>query len=180
MSMRFPSQVSEGHRFLLVARLVERKNIPAAILAFSQIADPSDTFTIVGEGPLRVVIQEQIKSLNLESQVSMVGHQSQADVAMLYASSQTLVMPSTNEVWGLVANEALASGMHVIVSDVCGVAELIDGMQGAYICGVKVESIASQMQKSKSEWNGRIANPEIMGYTPERFADSIIEACLRI
>ena len=180
LSVRFPSQVSEGHRFLLVGQLIGRKNIPAAISAFSRIADPSDTFTIVGEGPLRGLIQEQIKSLNLESQVSMVGYQSQEDVAMLYASSQTLVMPSTNEVWGLVANEALASGMHAIVSDVSGVREFIDGMQGAYICGVTVESIASQMQKSKSEWNGRIANPEIMEYTPERFADSIVEACLRI
>ena len=85
-------------------------------------------------------------------------------------------MPSTNEVWGLVANEALASGLHVIVSDVAGVADFIEKMKGTYLCKTDSESIAEMMKVSKADYKGPIKNPEILGFTPERFADELVEA----
>jgi glycosyltransferase involved in cell wall biosynthesis len=39
-----------------------------------------------------------------------------------YAASDCLVLPSEQETWGLVANEALACGRPIVVSEACGCA----------------------------------------------------------
>ena len=164
---------TEGHRFLFVGQLIKRKNILNIIRAFAQVANPDDSLTIAGDGPLKVQIRELIEELHLEDQTRMVGHKNQEELAYLYANSDTLVMPSTNEVWGLVANEALASGAHAIVSDVSGVSDFIKNMQGAYICTTDVESIASKMTESRENYAGPVKDPEILKYTPERFAEKL-------
>jgi glycosyltransferase involved in cell wall biosynthesis len=41
---------------------------------------------------------------------------------LAYAAADCLVLPSEHETWGLVANEALACGRPIIVSDACGCA----------------------------------------------------------
>ena len=106
--------------------------------------------------------------------MTFAGHQSQEELAKLYAASNTFILASTNEVWGLVVNEALASGLHVIVSDKCGVAEFVREMDGAFICKTDQQSLQEEMQASSRQWNGYIEEPEILKYTPEKFADGII------
>ena len=50
------------------------------------------------------------------------------ELPVYYALAKTFVHPSTTEQWGLVVNEAVASGLPVIVSDRCGcVPELVNG-----------------------------------------------------
>jgi glycosyltransferase involved in cell wall biosynthesis len=163
-----------GHKFLFVGQLIERKNLLAAIKAFASIANPEDSFTIAGKGPLQPQIEKLIAELKLQRQVHLVGHKSQEELAELYAISHTLVMPSTNEVWGLVANEALATGMHAITSDVAGVSEFIKEMKGAYICTSEQSSIATKMSQSRQDYLGPIKDPEILKFTPEKFADEFI------
>ena len=102
-----------------------------------------------------------------------MGHKNQEELAALYAASNTLILASANEVWGLVVNEALASGLHVVVSDKCGVAEFIIGMKGAYTCSTDPGSIEYAMRKSVEAWTGYIQEPEILLYTPEKFAEEM-------
>jgi glycosyltransferase involved in cell wall biosynthesis len=84
-------------------------------------------------------------------------------------------MPSIEEVWGLVANEALASGMHAVVSEKSGVTDLISGMQGVFTCNTDIEAIAEAMSKSRENFKEAIRQPEILKYTPERFADELLK-----
>ena len=164
-----------GHRFLFVGQLVERKNILTAIKAFVSIAQPNDSFVIAGQGPLELQIKELISELVVTEKIHVVGHKSSQQLAELYSNSHTLVMPSTNEVWGLVANEALAAGMHVIVSDVSGVSEFIKEMSGAYICTIDQSSIAKKMRQSRKDYLGPVTEPEILKFTPEMFAEEFVE-----
>ena len=164
-----------GHRYLYVGQLIPRKNVLNAIRAFAQIANPDDSLTVVGDGPLRDQIRGLIQELNLVNQVKMMGHKNQEDLAFIYANSDTLVMPSINEVWGLVANEALASGAQVIASDVSGVSDFIKNMKGVYICTPEVESIALRMNESRKNYAGPIKDPEILKFTPERFANELLQ-----
>jgi len=71
-------------------------------------------------------------------------------------------------------NEALASGLHAVVADKCGVAEFVKNMEGVFICSTDQKSLKYAMDASSQKWIGHIENPEILKFTPENFADEII------
>jgi glycosyltransferase involved in cell wall biosynthesis len=55
---------------------------------------------------------------------SFAGFLNQTEISRAYVAADCLVLPSdTGETWGLVVNEALASGLSCIVSNACGCAE---------------------------------------------------------
>ena len=170
---RIPATTS--HQYIYVSQLIERKNVATVIKAFASIRNSSDTLTIAGDGPLAQELKNLAVTLGLSDSVIFAGHKNQEELAQLYAASNTLILASTNEVWGLVVNEALASGLHVVVSDKCGVAEFVKDMKGAYISSTDQQSIQLMMEKSRGEWSGYIQDPEILQFTPERFADGVLE-----
>lgn len=55
---------------------------------------------------------------------SFAGFMNQTEISKAYVAADALVLPSDpNETWGLVVNEAMASGLPCIVSEACGSAE---------------------------------------------------------
>lgn len=61
-----------------------------------------------------------------------LGFCNQTMMPSVYSAANMLVLPSDSETWGLVANEALACGRPIVVSDACGCAPDLaaDGMAG--------------------------------------------------
>jgi glycosyltransferase involved in cell wall biosynthesis len=166
---------THGHRFIYVGQLIERKNVFPVICAFAAIRTELDTLIIAGDGVLAQSLKELAQTLCISDSVIFSGHQSQEELAKLYARSNTLILASTNEVWGLVVNEALASGLHVVVSEKCGVADFIKDMKGVYLCSTDQISIQKELVKSAQDWCEYIEDPEILKFTPEKFADGLIE-----
>ena len=172
--------ITSGHHFMYAGQLIERKNVAAILHSFAAMKNEADTLTIAGDGPLAHDLKNLAASLGIARSVKFVGHRNQEELAKLYASINTLILASTNEVWGLVVNEALASGLHVVVSVKCGVAEFVQNMVGAFICETDQKSIQEAMQASSSKWFGHIDNPEILIFTPETFADQLVSAISRL
>ena len=158
-----------GHRYLYAGRLIPLKRVDAIIRAFVQIAEPDDQLTVVGSGSLR----EDLRLLadQCGSKVRFLEHIENSEMPAVMAHHHTLVLASEREVWGLVVNEALASGMHVVVSDNCGVVPSVRAMHGVHTVREDLTDLGRQMQSSKAAWTGRIAEPEILQHTPERLAD---------
>lgn len=158
-----------GHRYLYVGRLIPLKRVDAIIKAFDQIAAPDDELTIVGAGALR----EELRSMAdlSEARIRFLEHIENSLMPAVMALNHTLVLASEREVWGLVVNEALASGMHVVVTDNCGVLPSVLSMRGVHVAKKNLVDLAHQMQTSKTDWTGRVAAPEILQHTPERFAE---------
>jgi glycosyltransferase involved in cell wall biosynthesis len=80
----------------------------------------------VGSGILKNEIQDLWNSYflgNKSLSISFTGFLNQSSMPKVYAISDILVLPSTSETWGLVVNEAYASSLPCIVSNVCGCAE---------------------------------------------------------
>lgn len=76
---------------------------------------------VAGDGPMRATMIARAQDLDVP--LHMLGFQNQSQMPSVYAAADLLVLPSDErETWGLVANEALASGRAVIVSDACGCA----------------------------------------------------------
>lgn len=158
-----------GHRYLYVGQLIRRKRVDAIIQAFLQIAAPEDQLTIVGAGDLHEELRLMAAANDMK--ISFIEHTHNSQMPALMAQHHTLVLASEREVWGLVVNEALASGMHVVVTDNCGVIPSIKGMLGVHVAQMNLTDLALQMQISRAGWTERIAKPEILQHTPQRFAD---------
>jgi glycosyltransferase involved in cell wall biosynthesis len=167
---------SRSHRFLYVGRLIELKNVESLLEAFAMVSGPHDTLTIVGKGPNESRLRATAARLGLTDRVRFGGLVPYGELPSIFAAHDTLVLPSKNEVWGLVVNEALAAGLHVVVSDACGVASSVSGMEGVFVSRTDPASLAERMAKSRIQWSGPIGSPVILRETPERFADVFLAA----
>ncbi|PYV70232.1 MAG: hypothetical protein DMG97_19745 [Acidobacteria bacterium] len=73
-------------------------------------------------------LNSQLSALNLSEHVQLPGFKPYDELPVYYALANAFVHASTTEQWGLVVNEAIASGLPVIVSERCGcVPELVQG-----------------------------------------------------
>ena len=64
---------------------------------------------------------------------SFTGFLNQTEISKAYVAADCLVLPSDyGETWGLVVNEAIASGLPAVVSSACGCAEDLIGTSGPY------------------------------------------------
>jgi glycosyltransferase involved in cell wall biosynthesis len=75
----------------------------------------------------------------------MLGFCNQTGMPAAYAAADALILPSESETWGLVANEALACGRPVILSNACGAAPDLaaDGKAGRVTPLGDVKAIAA-------------------------------------
>src|SRR4029453_14170204 len=121
--------------FLASARFIQKKNLSTLIEAYAEYRRRSEIaakvpwdLVVLGDGPLRETLNSQLSTLNLNEHVHLPGFEPYDELPVYYELANALVHASTTEQWGLVVNEAIASGLPVIVSDRCGcVPELING-----------------------------------------------------
>lgn len=69
---------------------------------------------------------------------SFAGFLNQTEISKAYVAADRLVLPSdSGETWGLVVNEAIASGLPCIISNLCGCSEDLAALSGnqEYRCG---------------------------------------------
>jgi glycosyltransferase involved in cell wall biosynthesis len=103
--------------FLFVGRLVKRKNVDLIIRAARQLNDDRIAVVIAGTG-------EEIASLKTlagdDPRVIFPGLIVPEELPLYYAMADVLVLPASQEPWGLVINEAMACGLAVIAHRHCG------------------------------------------------------------
>jgi glycosyltransferase involved in cell wall biosynthesis len=171
--------------FLYVGRFSAEKNLLRLVRAYSLYRRsrslPWD-LVLVGDGPERQQIVHTLTSLGLDD-VCCPGFMQVDDLVSYYAMGSALILPSTSEPWGLVVNEAMASGLPVLVSNRCGCARdlVFDGVNGFVFDPYDVDDIAATMsilsdttsdeRRSMSDTSRRI----IAKYTPETWGESLAE-----
>lgn len=99
-----------------IGRFVEQKNHKFLINIFNEVhkKNINTKLILVGQGPLKKEIEQQIKQLNIEDYVLMLGQR--ADVNEIYQAFDIFLFPSLYEGLGMVAIEAQAAGNLCIVS----------------------------------------------------------------
>ncbi len=175
-SVRASDQQSRGHRFIFVGQLVSRKQPALLLQAFAKIRGPEDVLVFVGDGPERSMLEERVRTMALGAHVTLTGTMENDAAIDEVIASDTLVLPSSEEVWGLVVNEGLAAGLHAVVTASSGVAASTKHMRGVYTCAPDLDSLAEALLASKSNWYGHISAPEILEHTPAAFASVFLGA----
>jgi glycosyltransferase involved in cell wall biosynthesis len=117
---------------LFAGRLIALKR-PLDLIAAAALcrAKGQDVAVIVaGDGEQRRVLIDA--AANAKVPLHMLGFCNQTEMPAAYAAADVLVLPSDTETWGLVANEALACGRPILVSNGCGCADDLaaDGQVG--------------------------------------------------
>lgn len=110
--------------FLCVSRLLERKNLFKLIEAFSKYQNLGGSWglKIIGSGKLYAKINDYSKIIPDKSKFQLLNWLQIDDLAFYYKDSSAFILPSYFDNWGLVVNEAIASGLPCIVSKNCGCA----------------------------------------------------------
>lgn len=136
--------------FLTVARLSKEKNLNTLIEAYSQYVLDGGSWHLViaGTGPeeekLRATIPESITD-----QVKLLGWVGYDELPALYQHAACFILPSLMETWGLVANEAMAAGLPILLSTQCGcLPELcIEGVNGYSFAPTDTATLVRLMHK---------------------------------
>ena len=109
---------------LFVGQLIERKGAVYLIKAFKKIKEElaDVSLLIVGYGELEEKLKDFVSKEKIRD-IFFVGGADWPEVAKFYAIADLFVLPSLEEVWGLVINEAMAAGLPVVATKVVGSSE---------------------------------------------------------
>ncbi|MEY8442454.1 glycosyltransferase family 4 protein [Lactobacillaceae bacterium 24-114] len=113
---------------LSLSRLAFEKNIQTLIEAMPDILaqSPDAQLLIVGDGPARSTLERQVRQLHLTDHVQFTGEINNDDVHHYYQMANVFVSASDTESQGLTYDEALASGLPIVVMRSEYTDELID------------------------------------------------------
>jgi glycosyltransferase involved in cell wall biosynthesis len=131
-----------------IARLVPVKNLDRLLMAWAKIEEKRQDFilSIVGEGIERKALEKIISENNLKN-VRLVGAKTTSEIVKILSESQGFILPSLSESWGLAVNEAMASGLPVLVSTKvnAGRAIIEEGVTGHFFDPYSIDQISDTM-----------------------------------
>ncbi|NLP36411.1 MAG: glycosyltransferase family 4 protein [Firmicutes bacterium] len=131
-----------------VGRLVQEKGIHLLLEAAPKIlaAEPKAKFIIAGKGPALENLRWQARKSGLEKSFYFTGYIDDLTRNALYQAAAVAVFPSLYEPFGIVALEAMAANVPVVVSDTGGLAEIVEhGVNGLKCYPGNAESLADQI-----------------------------------
>ena len=202
--------ISDGPYFLASNRFVERKNLGRLIEAYVRYVNSFSgerkriwPLVLLGDGKLRAGMEALARNLGLEilagdiqlnsyklktacegGLVVFPGFRQIDELLEFYAGAGAFVHPALAEPWGLVINEAMASGLPILSSNNVGAAEelLKEGINGFSFDPQNVEELASVLKRmaeltpAQRESMGAASRKIVSEWGPERFAQGAREA----
>lgn len=108
---------------LHVGQLIARKGVEPLLHAAAALQQENLEFSLllVGNGPEKSTLERLAEELNLQN-VQFQPSQRPECMPSVYRSADTLIFPTLEDVWGLVANEAILCGLPVLCSRYAGCA----------------------------------------------------------
>ena len=115
--------------FVFVGAFNHRKGVAPLIKAFAQLDSPCHLILVGGGSP--APYQEMVETKSKKDRIHFITHQK--DILPYYWASDTFILPSLYEPFGLVALEAMSCGLPVLISRSAGSAELITEGEHGYL-----------------------------------------------
>jgi glycosyltransferase involved in cell wall biosynthesis len=171
--------------FLNVSRFIDKKNLFRLIEAYRIYRQDASRalwdLVLCGSGPLEDHLRAAAADL---PGVHFPGFKQADELTNYYGLASVFIIPSSHfEQWGLVVNEAMASGLPVLVSTACGCAtDLVqEGVNGFTLDPYDVEGLARLMVNVSSgavdlHAMGEASRMIIAHWTPEYFAENLFKA----
>ncbi|HYM79322.1 MAG TPA: glycosyltransferase family 4 protein [Candidatus Dormibacteraeota bacterium] len=171
--------------FLFVGRLVREKGVFDLLSAYARLNDQlREEFGLVfvGDGSCRELLQQQAAAVS-PGVIKFAGFAQREQLAAYYALAEMLVLPTYTDTWGLVVNEAMASGLPVIVSSVAGcAADLVrPDWNGLLVPPGNVSALTSALTALAGQTGLRVvmgarSAQHISQYSPGEWSAAIVRA----
>src|SRR5215472_1432790 len=178
-----PAWVIEPKPVVLhVGQFIERKGIGSLLDAAATLQKQGCEFSLllVGSGPDKLAIEQRAEALGLKN-VHFQPAQPPDKMPSVYRSADLLVFPTLEDVWGLVANEAVLSGVPVLCSKYAGCAPELFTSENIF----SPEDLSEFSQKLRDAISGRLSKPDAnrLKTTPQIAAEVVQELnriCIRV
>ena len=153
-------------------------------VAKAQVEVPDLRLVVVGDGPDRESVEEDISALGLDGSVDLLG--TRHDVAELVAGFDVAVLSSRSEGLPRVVVEFLAAGLPVIASDVGGVSEVVQPGRTGWLVppgdpAALANAIVSALRSDDSARIARDGREAVSSFDEEemvRLLDDLYERCV--
>jgi len=139
-------------RVLCVGRIVEQKGQLLLVEAVAELKrrGVGIHLRLIGDGPMRPLLERFIIENKLEECVELLGSRSAADVRQEMLEARVIAMPSLAEGLPVVLMEALALRRPVITTQIAAIPELVDEKCGWLIPAGAVDRLADALQEALS------------------------------
>jgi glycosyltransferase involved in cell wall biosynthesis len=144
-----PSLAQSDSRLVCVARFGEQKGHLLLLEASAMLKKEGVPFQVilVGDGPLRPLVEAKIREWDLADRVMVTGWMSGNQVRDAMVRSRALLLPSFAEGLPVVIMEALALGRPVVATYIAGIPELVEsGSCGWLVPAGSVDALADAMR----------------------------------
>lgn len=140
-------KIDDIFRVLYVGTIEPRKGVPYLVEAFQKANIAQSELLLVGgtsTRALKMFIEGTLRdNPNIKQEFWDF---SKADPTQVFGKSSVLVLPSVEDGFGLVALEAMACGLPIIVTSHCGAADVVtDGVNGFIIPPRDTETLAEKL-----------------------------------
>lgn len=146
-------------RFLIVGALIERKGHLPFLKAWAEFSKGKNDveLIVVGNGPLRSKAETFCLNQGLRN-VRIAGHVPYETVKDFYLSSDVFVLPTLEDLFGIVVIEAMALGLPVLTTPYAGARELIKDGYSGYLFDPAVQCSTVQALKKIYSQRDRLAD----------------------
>ena len=171
-ALRIALNFREKHIVLAIGQFIHRKGFDVLLKAAASLGEDVGIYIIGGVPTDEYVrLKDQLGLRN----VHFLGFQPKEKLVICYKAADLFVLPTREDIWGLVINEAMAYGLPVITTDRCVAGlELVENGVNGYIVPVgDAVALAEKMKLALSsdlEKMGAASLEKIRPYTIENMA----------
>lgn len=158
---------------LFYGQLITRKNPLPLLQAYIRLLPeyPDLGLVYVGNGPQKKFLSDTVKRYGLHRQVKIFAYPGENRIINYYAAADIFLLPSTQEVWGLVINQAMAAGLPVITTRQTGAgADLVipgvTGMVSPDALPINLGNTISALLNADYRKIGKNASQHVQNFSP--------------
>lgn len=163
--------------FLFVGSGFERKGVAALLRALAALPEQA-CLLVVGRDKRLAKYQKLAAALDFGQRVVFAG--SQTDVRPYYGAADALVLPTLYDPFPNVALEAMASGLAVVTSTKCGVAELIRPGENGFVVDSQdvdglTQSLSAFLDSERAMAMGRAARATVESMRLDKMSEELVD-----
>lgn len=164
--------ITEEKVILTVGQFIRRKGFDVLLKAASKVPENAGIYFVGGQPTEEYLTLAQEAG---DERIHFVGFMNKDRLVNYYQAADVYVMPTREDIWGLVINEAMANGLPVISTDRCVAAEELvqEGVSGYVVPVEDADALAEKLNAVLSGGSaamGAAALEAVRPYTIENMA----------
>lgn len=178
-------QLKNRKTVITVGQFIYRKGFDILLAAWKDL-DKKYQLIILGGGELEGEYRRYIERYYYQN-VFLLGFMPKEDLFKYYEASDIFVLPTREDIWGLVINEAMACGLPVITTEKCiaGMENIDNGVNGFIVPTENPETLHDKMEyllvnDVEREKMGYAGLDTITGYTLQNVVNSHLQCINQI